>query len=357
MIPVKTIPNGETTSLTNGRNTAFPRIPREGFALVVSVVLLVLVSPLFAQPTGSSAAWEKQVRIKFSGSELREAVRRFAESQKVGFFLDRRVDPNQPLEFESSNRSVEETFFRLAESLDLGFCIIGSVGYLGPKEAALKMQKLLPIQQERCAQLPPRLGRLFSEPVDWNIRRLEPPRDLLQKFAEERGLRWTNLDRLPHDLWPELQLEHLSFGEFVSLVLIGFDRTYTFSPERMQLTIIEFPENWGAALPPATNGSSTRRESNRKEEKTGKDVPLSKKRFTIQVREQSAGDLLRTFAERLDLKLKIDEDSLRKKGISLETKVSLDLQEATANELFRAVLQPIDCKFVLKGKTLEVSAK
>ncbi len=340
------------------QRTAFPRVARAGVALVVSVAFLFFVSPLFAQPSGSNAAWEKQVRIKFSGSELRDAVRRFAESQKVGFFLDRRVDPNQPLEFESSNCSVEETFFRLAESLDLGFCRIGSVGYLGPKEAALKLQKLLPIQQERCSQLPPRLGRLFSEPVDWNIRRLETPRDILQKFAEERSLRWTNLDRLPHDLWPETQLERLSFGELITLVLIGFDLTYAFSSERMQLTIIEFPENWDAALPSAAGGPATRSEPGRKEGKTtNKDIPLSRKRFTIQVKEQSASDLLSTFAERLDLKLEIDENSLKKKGISLETKVSFDLQEATANELFRAVLQPIDCKFVLKGKTLEVSAK
>ena len=70
---------------------------------------------------------------------------------RVAIFLDRRVDPDQRVEFSSDDVPLEELFVRLAKKLKLGTCQVGSVVYLGPPDIAAKLATMAAM---RAGKLP-----------------------------------------------------------------------------------------------------------------------------------------------------------------------------------------------------------
>ncbi len=81
------------------------------------------------------------------------------------------------------------------------------------------------------------------------------------------------------------------------------------------------------------------------------------KRFTIKVEDTPVGDLIHGLATRLQLQLQLDKDKIQKAGIDLSTLVSFDVKEATADELFRALLKDVPLTHQLDGGVLQIVPK
>ncbi len=104
----------------------------------IPIPLVALLFVVFATSSARSY-WDRPVDVRFSGSELRDTIGQYAKLQGIGFLLDRRIDPGTRLEFMARDVSGTEMFRLLAKKLDLGFCRVGEIAYLGPKEAAAKL--------------------------------------------------------------------------------------------------------------------------------------------------------------------------------------------------------------------------
>ena len=63
--------------------------------------------------------------MTWSGQPLRPALGDLARLQQTAVFLDRRVDPGQPMDFTQRDATLEDLLSRLAEQLDLG---LGATG-------------------------------------------------------------------------------------------------------------------------------------------------------------------------------------------------------------------------------------
>lgn len=317
-------------------------------------ILLVLIFGTFdlfaADPVRPGSPWKKRASAKWSGTPLRESLKRFGEHQKFNFLLDRRVDPSLSLEFEATNREVGQILHGLAESLDLGCFLFDSVAYVGPKEWALTLPRLVAEHRKSSDSMSPELKKIFRKNVDLEIPFLSDPREILKTLAERNALRWDNLDELPHDRWDENSLGKMPLDELLLLLLIGFNAD--FSGDRT-LTLVPISEQYRkeavaatTKIRPATRNSRRQAEEN--------DIPLTRRRFTLQVEEQRLDNVLKTVSERLGLKFRVDEESLKAKGVSLERRISFDVKNVTANALFRAILKPLNLEFQIRDDTIHI---
>jgi hypothetical protein len=292
------------------------------------VFLFLYVIPVTA------ATWNREVGVHWSAVPLGESLERFAEAQKIGVFLDRRVDPSQSIEFEAVRRPLGIFFDELAVSLDLGCCRFDSVAYIGPKSAA----------EALAARQPPTRAALRRR-VPLEIPFLSTPKEILEQLAKDNGLRWHNLDRLPHDLLLQRKLPPTPLFQLFDLLLIGFDKTFEIEEDGKTLRIIPLQQKTAMSTTVSPQEDSKPPSSA---------VPLARRRFTLTIKDQELGDVLRSLAERIGFTLEVDEESLTEKNVTLRQRVSFEARNAAAPELFRGILSPLKLEFTIHGETLRV---
>jgi len=303
--------------------------------LTLRVLRAFVVLFLYAIPAAESAAavWNRETSVHWSSVPLGEALERLGETQKIGVFLDRRIDPSRLVEFAVSRRPLGPLLDELATSLELGCCRLDSVAYIGPKTAA----------QALTARKPPTVPVLRRR-VPLEIPFLSTPKEILEQLADANGLRFSNLDRLPHDLWPKRSLPSTPLGQLFDLLLVGFDETFELETDGKTLRIVPLPK------PEPTSVASETKDEPKTPSPT---VPLARRRFTLTIKDQELEGVLRSLADRTDLKLEIDETSLTNKNVTLRERVSYEATNAAVAELLRGVL-PQKIKFTIRGETLRI---
>ncbi len=305
----------------------------------MKIPLSIFFLIMLLSATVSAAVWEKEASVHWKAVPLRESLDRFAETQQIGIFLDRRLDPSTPLDFDADRQPISILLGDFAKTLDIGFCPLGSVAYFGPKES-VRVLPLLVADRRRSTPL-------FKRKFPLSIPLLASPKEVLEELATKNGLRWANLDQLPHDLWAARQLPPMALGELFCILLIGFDKTFEISDNGKTLRIVPIPfESLLATdtVPPEKSETKTKA--------AGRKTPLSQKRFTLTLKDQRLDAVLTALAARLELTLEIDKPSLEKKQVSLNQPVSFDVKNATAQELFQKLLSPLSVEYTIRGDTL-----
>ena len=74
------------------------------------------------------------VGVTWRQTPLRSALNGLSSSQSVAIFLDRRVDPDQKIDFTVDDVELNAALQRLATDHGLGMSYVGCVVYLGPPE-------------------------------------------------------------------------------------------------------------------------------------------------------------------------------------------------------------------------------
>ena len=296
-----------------------------GFSFQLSVV-----------SASAATVWDREVDVHWSSVPLSQALERLGETQKIGVFLDRRVDPSWTIEFKASLRPVGALLDELADSLGLGCCRFDSVMYIGPKHAA---------QALATSRTPvPALNRR----VPLKIPFLSEPKIVLEVLANNNGMSWRNLNQLPHDLWPQRTLPPMPLFQLFDLLLVGFDVTFELEEDGKTLRIVPLrqPDTVPSTVEPVQDET--------KPSATALPVPLSRRRFTLTITDQELDGVLRSLTERINLKLEIDEASLAKKNVTLRQRISFEVKNATVGELFRSALSPLKLEFTIRGDTIRV---
>ncbi len=327
--------------------------------------------------------------IVWSGHPLHHALARFGQSNRVAVLLDRRVDPGQKLRLAINDMSVRAALEEIARNRRLGVSLLGPVVYVGPPPVAARLRTLGALRTEEVRQLPAAVGRKFlaSKRISWDD--LATPKELLEDLAQGNRFTIADLELVPHDLWAGADLPPMTLIDRLTLILVQFDLTFDLSDDGKTVTLLGVPEEValvrsypGGSNPKTTAGrfaalapkaqievvddrisvkglleDHERIKSPRRKEPTKRDrstSSLARQRFTLKLKEQPIGSVLRQLAESLALDLQIDREAIREAGISLEGRVSLEVKEVTLDRLLGELLKGTGLKFSRRGNAVEI---
>lgn len=339
---------------------------------------------------------EQPIGLVWSRVPLRGAIDRLAESQNVAIWLDRRVDPEQLISLTARDEPLGDVLARLAKKQGLGLCRFESVIYLGPPASAARLRTLGAVRHEEARKLPSSIRRRFSRKARMGWDDLAMPRELLAELGREGEFRIDDLDRVEHDLWPGFELPRLDLVDRLTLILAPFDLTFMFVdrgaairlvpiPERVALrrsysagpraaetarrwqaevsqsrvtvegnhVVVEGPLEDHERLAVQRRPTTAERPKPQKQDHSGIDrLRIDRVKFT----DQPLAPVVRQLAAQLKLELRFDPDSLRRSGVDVDRRISVELRNVTVDELFRAVLEPAGLTFRRDGSTIEIFA-
>jgi hypothetical protein len=305
---------------------------------------------------------------------LRDAMARASNVFRESAFIDRRVDPTQRVSLHTEGASFDELLQTLAASLSLGSSRLGDLRYLGPLAAAEQLRTVAAVRGDEASKLPAALQTSLGRAERLTWPRLTEPRALVAAFAQQRGWRIAQGERIPHDLWPANSLPALSAVEQLTVLLIGFDLTFKANPGTRTLDIVplepvtiqrRYPlsarQRNQLHLLQGSDANAVRVEGRwlvvegRIEEyervlallgerpspqPAKQPIKPTKQVYTLRVQEQPVGIVLKQLTERLGWAIEIDETAIRAADLSLDTRVSFAVENSSQDVLLDAVLHP-----------------
>lgn len=364
---------------------------------VIPVLLLSPIAAAGAEPTvwltGPALARQlaQPVTLRQAGQPLGTSLRNLAQAQRVAIFLDRRIDPGQERQIALRDVPLSIALENIAETYRLGTCELDSVTYFGPPESAAELRTMAALVEAQVRELPRDRRGVWMRPAAWRWDDLTTPRELLAQIERESSIRIVDALRVPHDLWPATDLAPLSLINRLTLLLAGFDLTFEISPDGRaarpvpirrpvrlvrdydagaspggvaaklkELVPAEFQVAEGRLyvrgrledhelVQAALSGKPIRRpDPNHGNEQGGV------KRYTLRVENKPLGPVLGALAEQIGLTLEFDKAAISQAGISLDSLVSFEVEQASLEELLKAVLTPAKLTFEQRGGALKI---
>lgn len=339
------------------------------------------------------AQMEQKIGIDWGGTKgnsFRQAIASLASSQRVAILLDRRVDPDQKIELSLDDVTLEAALKLIAAKKQIGMAQVGSAIYLGPKATAEKLRTLAALRKDEALRLPStaRSRILQLRTMRWD--ELATPRDLLAALAAESHVQIQGTDRIPHDLWAAADLPPAGFVDRLTLLAGQFDLTFRFADDGQSVQLVEMPESPTIEHTYPLRGGLAQR-GKEIEKKLAEALPTAKieaagDKLVVRGRAEDqdyverylsgrpakqtavtgekkvyrlaivmpVGPLIKTLGKKLELDVRIDEEAIKAAGLSLKTEVNVNVKDATADELLKAVLTPAGLAFDRRGNAIEV---
>lgn len=343
--------------------------------------------------TGRALAQQRtaQVSLRWSELPLRQALTSLARSQHVAMLLDRRTDPDRPIDLTVDRDSLDEVLSRIAAERRLGLSWLGPLAYFGPKEPAGRLRTLAALRAAEAKKLPGRRQAPLARERPWQWNELATPRDLLAELAEEAQVTIEGLDLVPHDLWPAADLPALSWTDRLTLVVNEFDLAFEFSDDGRNVRLVKidgpvairrgYPagrdaarlaERYRRAAPTADVEIAGGKvfvtaliEDHERLVELGKpgadpagatktSARSGKQVYSLAVEEQPLKAVLDVLGERAGFELRVDRDALEQAGLSLDRRVTFSVTEVSLDDLLKAALKPAGLEFRREGKAVVI---
>jgi hypothetical protein len=293
--------------------------------------------------------------ILWAANPLRQAFKSLSLARKVAILIDRRVDPSQKLDVSLKDVPLESALQTIAEGRGLAVARLGAVVYVGPPSAAKHLLQIAALLDKDTRHLPEtaRLKFRQTKTLAWDD--LVSPRELLERIADQSGLKITGLELVPHDLWAAADLPRLTLADRLSLIAVQFDLALKISDRGNRIELL--PLSAELRRPPPREQDATRSRLAPKPTATAKTEPstnLKLTRIQLVVRQKPLEPVLKQLANRLGLELKIDHDAIRAAGISLDQLVSLHAENATVDECLAQLLKSTGLSFYRRDRLVEI---
>jgi hypothetical protein len=304
-----------------------------------------------------------------AGTPLRQALERLAAAQGVALMLDRRLDPGQEIEIAARDKSLSSVLDQLAAQCGGTVSHVGPVAYLGPRARTANLSQIAQQRRREADQLPRGMSRRAVAVRDWRWAVLAEPRALLDALADQAGFTIEGMERVPHDLWPAVDLPPLTWTDRMTLVLAGFDLTFEFVPEAQRVRLVplvppdlitrsypttatpeqlnalaaEFPTARFHLAGQGIAVEGTVEEHHRLEHYL-KGAPAGKTRpragqttvHSMRVDNQPIGAVVKTLEQQLGLQFEIDPDAAER----LTQRVTFSVRDASLESLLTEALAP-----------------
>jgi hypothetical protein len=302
---------------------------------------------LAAAVSAAAAGLDEPVRASWQATPLHAWSARAAALAGMPVIIDRRLDPSTPVTLAGRGEPLREVMAEAAAAADAEVAVLRSSIRIVPRGTRDLCERADEAREREVARLPaaPRTALRARSPWQWP--EAARPRDLVAAVAAEAGIDSLHgLDSIPHDHFPAADLPALSRAEKLDLVLAHFDRR------------VEWRSADGAArgtiVPLDTNLPAARRAPARK---PGPSPPRSPAPAVFSLRVAAPLDeVLAALATQFGLRLDLDRDSLRTRGVAPREIVRADIRDAPRDQVLDHVLGPLGLEWRIEGERLRVFA-
>jgi hypothetical protein len=338
---------------------------------------LCAVSTARAEPGGLStgAALEQQladpVTISLTKMPLSRALKSISAAQHIAIVRDRRIDPDREVQLALTREPLRSGLQRIADQLQIGYCQLAGVAYFGPASTAKRLRTLAALRLEDARPLPAAASRKFLQLRSSHWDDLAEPRQLVEALAQEAGVELIGAEKIPHDLWAEADLPPLTWIDRLTLLAAQFELTFRIEKGGAQVELVPIPDRvalarsyqagkqadsvakrWARALPGArvtVEDNKIRVEGSLEDHEVVEHrlrgtptqrttVVLGKEVYQLAVEQAALVSVLEQLAQRLNLEFQWDRETIEQAGISLDQLITVKVQNATMDELLKAVL-------------------
>jgi hypothetical protein len=354
------------------------------------VAFMLAVSPQARSADDIAQNLDRPVSVTWQGQELGAVLERLATTQGISFWIDRRIDPQQPVNARHSNATLRDVLDQVASDHALGWSVLDDIIYIGPVESANELATLAAKVRQSLNSVPAdyRNRWLTDESKAWS--RHSNPRTLLEQWFTEVDIILSNPQVLAHDLWDAHSLTSVSLADRVTLMLIGFDMTLEISPNgrSCQIVPIERPvlitetynagsrarqvltafkdnkdveiENTGRQLTITGQWEDQQRVAEiitgSRTAKRRQNVPKkdSEQRFSLKLENQPVGKVIDQLAGQLGLKVTWNRKLLATHPGIQQKLVSCEVSNGDLNNLLQSVLTPAGLSYRLHRNQLQI---
>lgn len=336
-----------------GRSTHL-RHRRAAWCRAPAAWILVVTVAISSVDTLGAAGAGPPVTASWTGLPLRAACERLTDLVGRPVLLDRRVDPDVTLTLELRASPLQETLERICREAGVRCVVLpASIRVLPPDRAGA----LLAAERERTAVLaaaPPRVRKVAEGRRTWSWADGATPSDLLAAAAEEAGLAIGGLDGLPHDHLRGAALPSLPLAERLDLLLLQYDRRIDWKRARATGGKVEVDVAGIDVAAPAPDGPAVVAAAGAWASFRG---PLHEGNpgatWSLEVAAPLEA-LLATVADRLGLRLDLDREGLRRRGVAAGGIVRLAVKEVSREELLDRIVGPLGLSWSIDGDRLVV---
>lgn len=338
------------------------------------------VQPQAQTPLSGEAFWRQwhsTASVTWSGIPLRTALESLARQWNVAIFLDRRIDPDQPIEFQATDQPLGTLIEQMAAKLGISVALVDAVIYFAPPGVASRVATIAEMRWDE-AQRNGWTSLIARRELEWPW--LTEPRRLV--IAVAAGASWQVLEpeRIEHDLWAANRLPAIAVTHQLSLLLAGFDLSFEpdaatrhiklvplpanpvlvreyavgrVSPQRRAKLAADYPEvQWQWSANRVRVSGSAYDHYRIRRELLGMDarptVPASTQtRYTLRTVNRFE-PLARAIAERLGLELEIDPRVAQFSNRA----VTINVENVTREQLIQALVDSVGWQYELSGNRL-----
>lgn len=166
----------------------------------------------------------------------------------VCLIRDRRVDPSIPLSLQTGFLPRRELLKQLTALIpNTAAAFTSDYVYIAPTPVAFRLPLLLQLVEQQSAvwkRLPANtIPRRTLLPVRPSWERPAVPSELLALAARDAGIRITNPEAIPHDVWDSAELPAMPFPELACLVLNQFDLFPELDSAAAEIRIVPVPSD------------------------------------------------------------------------------------------------------------------
>ena len=342
---------------------------------------------------------DRTLSASWANVELRDLLKKIGDERRVAILLDRRVDPTVQLPLNLTNSSLREGVRDMARLLGADISVAEPVIYVGPPAAAQRLRTLIELQsselRSRESSIPDkrRVELAARHTVTWQD--LDSPVEIVQGIADRYRLTIGHLDLLPHDLWVANTLPSVSAAEALSLVLIQFDLTFTWTGAGQGIELVSAPERpviekrhrvkgrtaaaalklvqqYAPDLDVKIDGSDLVVRSlledheavaalvdgtvAKKPDATTGVKPIKQRLFTLKIDRVPARVLMKKLEES-EIVFEYDAEQLTAAGIDLDQPIKLEVEKASAADFFKAVFDPLRLTAEIDNLTVKLKPK
>jgi hypothetical protein len=347
-----------------------------------------------------AAALDRPISATWKGIGLRSILRRLSHEREIAILLDRRVNPDQEIEIDTGERSLRSAVDEIARLANLSVTRVGNSLLVAPPAAAFRLRTLVALREKELApsdvDSSDRLFQLRTQRATIRWDDLDRPADIVLGIARQFGLSLAGIEQIPHDLWAGAVIPEATAAEALSLVLNQFDLTFEWTDRGAGVRLVAIPATVTIERSYALHGKpagETLRVLHSKIEGLDASVgsgqlivrgtieqhemvatvlrlsrgplrttgrrpatPLERLSFALQARGVNLPELFDELRKQ-GLKIQYNAADLRKAGVDLKQKVSVDLPHLPAQQFFTRLLDPYGLTFHFDHATVVIEPK